>query len=708
MKSSQDAAVDVVLLRMPFSELGQPSLALGLLQESCAQSGVNARIIPANLQYAEECGPIIHNLIFEAFSTTLLGEWIFSSALFPDYERDDDAYLNQCIRLFKLDSTTEWKLLHRRYPTLNVKKLLRAMKAQSKDFVDKIADQIIELSPKIVGCTSMFQQQCASLALLKAIKAKRPDIITMLGGANCEGRMGETTFHLHPQIDYLVSGEADGFFGQLCKELIHPSPSTKDFPEGVYGPPHRASATSTVVKLQRPKPGLDLAPISRLESMDESPIPNYDDYFKVLTASPLGAFIKPALPFQTARGCWWGETNHCTFCGISKTAMKFRSKSPENVMEQMNSLSQRYGINTFQGTEYIFDFKYFKTLLPLMKELKSYFRFEVKANLKPQQLVDMLDAGVIEVQPGVESLDDRVLKLMDKGVTGVQNLLLLKRGKELGMSVYWNLLHTMPGDKDEWYGEMAENFKYYHHLQPPVAFASVHFDRFSPYWREPEKHGLTLLPAFGYEFVYPYSQEELADIAYFFQTPAQRESFLMFNEELDAGVLLMYAEAGRWKSAFWPETNGKDRPILKYETHGEGLKFTDTREIAEDEQYTVGALEKRIFLLLETGLSEEKLHKKLQCEPFDTDFREKVDCALQTLLSRGVVVRISGKLLAIAQTHDNPKLYCELPKVVEANSDLDPKRAQLRADRHLDSLRPSLVRKFVENPHDRKLSEWFS
>ena len=42
------------------------------------------------------------------------------------------------------------------------------------------------------------------------------------------------------------------------------------------------------------------------------------------------------------------------------------------------------------------------------------------------------DAGVTTIQPGIESFSDRVLKLMKKGVTGLQNIQLLKWCKEIG------------------------------------------------------------------------------------------------------------------------------------------------------------------------------------------------------------------------------------------------------------------------------------
>jgi magnesium-protoporphyrin IX monomethyl ester (oxidative) cyclase len=50
------------------------------------------------------------------------------------------------------------------------------------------------------------------LALLRIIKEKNPDIITLLGGANCEASMGQAAKRNFPWIDFVVSGEADLLF----------------------------------------------------------------------------------------------------------------------------------------------------------------------------------------------------------------------------------------------------------------------------------------------------------------------------------------------------------------------------------------------------------------------------------------------------------------------------------------------------------------
>ncbi len=59
------------------------------------------------------------------------------------------------------------------------------------------------------------------MALLRYIKRARPDIITMMGGANCEGIMGHATHRFFSWIDYVVSGEADLILGGLVKDIMN-------------------------------------------------------------------------------------------------------------------------------------------------------------------------------------------------------------------------------------------------------------------------------------------------------------------------------------------------------------------------------------------------------------------------------------------------------------------------------------------------------
>jgi hypothetical protein len=120
--------------------------------------------------------------------------------------------------------------------------------------------------------------------------------------------------------------------------------------------------------------------------------------------------------------------------------------------------------------------------------------YEVKANLRRNQVEMLRRAGITWLQPGSESLHSGVLELMDKGVQAWQNVQLLKACRELGVRLSWNFLWGFPGEDDGWYAEMASWLPALEHLQPPSGVIRVRFDRFSPYHQRPGKFGLSLQP----------------------------------------------------------------------------------------------------------------------------------------------------------------------------------------------------------------------
>src|SRR5258708_15840287 len=97
--------------------------------------------------------------------------------------------------------------------------------------------------------------------------------------------------------------------------------------------------------------------------------------------------------------------------------------------------------------------KYFKTFLKLLAEKKREFGlfYEVKANLRKDQVQLLREAGIETIQPGIESLSDNVLRIMRKGVTTLQNIQLLKWCTELGLKVIFNIIWGFPGETPDDY-----------------------------------------------------------------------------------------------------------------------------------------------------------------------------------------------------------------------------------------------------------------
>ena len=91
------------------------------------------------------------------------------------------------------------------------------------------------------------------------------------------------------------------------------------------------------------------------------------------------------LPIEAARGCWWGEKNHCTFCGLNRSGMEFRAKSPERVIEQLETLSRRYGVFQFNAIDNIMAPEYAEKLFGKLAASNSdiQLHYEIRPELFP-------------------------------------------------------------------------------------------------------------------------------------------------------------------------------------------------------------------------------------------------------------------------------------------------------------------------------------
>ena len=151
--------------------------------------------------------------------------------------------------------------------------------------------------------------------------------------------------------------------------------------------------------------------------------------------------------------------------------------------------------------------------------------YEVKANLNENQVALLKTAGVTEIQPGIESLSDHVLDLMAKGVTGLQNIRLLKWCSEYGIVPFWNLLCGFPGETEDDYLEMHQIIPLLSHLAPPMGIGAIRMDRFSPNHSYPERYGFTNVRAVrAYRYIYEGLQsDELDEIARYFDYDYREE-----------------------------------------------------------------------------------------------------------------------------------------------------------------------------------------
>jgi len=478
--------VDIVFVVMPFADLGRPAIGVSLLKAAAVQAGYTALIEYCNIQLADELGAELYQQISSSVPPDLvLGEWFFAHDLFAGEIPEPDQYVKGPL-------------------ARNASEELAAQVIQGRAvvarYLDECARRIAAHSPRVVGFTTTFHQTCASLAVAKRLKALPNAPVIVFGGANCEGEMGLQLLQSFPWIDFVCCGESDLSFPKLLDGVLRGA--TLDIP-GV---------------LQQGKSGT-VAKSDAIQNLDALPYPDFDDYFAELERSKVGRNQAYHVVVETSRGCWWGAKHHCTFCGLNGDTMAFRSKSPQRAYDEITALARKYDMQRVGFVDNILDMRYIDTLFPQLADngMRLELFYEVKSNLRYDQVVKLQRGGMRQIQPGIENFSNEVLKLMEKGVTGLQNIQLMRWCEEVGIECSWNVLGGFPGESPSEYERIAKMALLLVHLQPPISCGQIRLDRFSPFHTRAEQFGFRRIrPARGYFYVFPLGRREMHRLAYFF------------------------------------------------------------------------------------------------------------------------------------------------------------------------------------------------
>src|ERR1051325_51798 len=554
-KDQSEMNLPVVLVSAPFLSVVRPALGISNLKSALESAGVPTAVEYLNIRYAETIGVDLHEHLAEKSPFPLLvGEWLFSKAINGTSEPHlQETYLEE---------------LSRHYSPAVLEKL-HSVRECAGCFVDREAQRLVALNPSIIGFSSLFQQNCASLSLAARIKELKPEIIVCFGGANCEGPMGRALLDTYPQIDYVFSGESEHTFTEFVRRCLNETtPYTTSSSVYCRREVGRHGVSQPVLingRTDAPAP---------LE-MDRLPVPDFSDYFEALASTGFSHRVVPALLFETSRGCWWGAKKHCTFCGLNGSNMTYRAKSADRVLKEIEELHGRWSVPRFEAVDNIMDMKNIETVFDVLGRQGTEYRFayEIKSNLTWEQLRRLALGGVTWIQPGIESLDDEVLQLMEKGVTALQNIRLLRNCVELGLQPVWNLLYGFPGERPDQYQRMSEFVPMLEHLAPPVGCASIHLDRFSPYFERAAELGFTeVRPAPVYEAVYGLPADVLSRLAYFFEGRAASLAQEDYAKPLRRAV-------HQWRDAV---SRAAEEPVLSIVTMGEISAVRDTRSCTAD------------------------------------------------------------------------------------------------------------------------------
>ena len=248
------------------------------------------------------------------------------------------------------------------------------------------------------------------------------------------------------------------------------------------------------------------APLARELGLAEAPVPafvrpdyrgiDWDEYFDVVETDNFvtnlwnsGKWVKLVM----ARGCYWHK---CAFCDVVLPYIGcFKMPRPAEIVDAMQALGTRF---------HFVDEAMPPALVKGVCEeiLRRKFACEWWGNVRfdaaftPRLAKLMAKAGCIAVTGGLECANDRLLKLMNKGITLASAERVLAAFQRAQIFVHTYLMYDFPTETK---AEQHAAERYVKSLARRGLIQSCFWHRFaltvhSPIAREPEKFGLEIVP----------------------------------------------------------------------------------------------------------------------------------------------------------------------------------------------------------------------
>ena len=181
-----------------------------------------------------------------------------------------------------------------------------------------------------------------------------------------------------------------------------------------------------------------------IQNINSIPFPDYSDidiktYGRIFRGEQL-------LSVMTSRGCPFG----CLFCNsVVWSKMRAVLRTPGNVVDEIIHLQALFGTTSFRFVDDIFAIteSRVRKITNAIKPLDIHYRCTCRVDIFNQYIAKYLaDSGCINLEFGIETASDSLLKKMNKRQTVKQSANAIRIAKEFGLLVKANLLIGFPGE----------------------------------------------------------------------------------------------------------------------------------------------------------------------------------------------------------------------------------------------------------------------
>ncbi|MFA4851411.1 MAG: radical SAM protein [Bacteroidales bacterium] len=312
--------------------------------------------------------------------------------------------------------------------------------------IKEVISFILMKKPKIIGISIMSMTLPHCFQLIKAIKMNCPEVSIVVGGAHVNADPG---ILIHLDVKYGFIGESEYAFAKYCEKVLG-----GQWPEAIEGLIVNDGGEINVS-----------SPPTIVSNLDLLPNPAYE-------LLPLDKYYSPSTHLKTismitSRGCPY----NCVYCSrLQKTP--YRSMSPNKILNQIEDLINRDGIQWIEFVDEIFTLDRAKVIEMcegiLKKGLRFYWGVGTRVDKLDEELIKLMrGAGCRKIGFGVESGSERVRYLENKRIKNEQYIRTVEICRKYRIKTMASYIFGHPTETED---EMWQTIKFAGCLQTDVAY----------------------------------------------------------------------------------------------------------------------------------------------------------------------------------------------------------------------------------------------
>lgn len=315
------------------------------------------------------------------------------------------------------------------------------------EYRNTMMKEIKEFKPELIGLSFLTVAYQKAFNLCKALKQELPDATFCAGGVHTTVKPHETLKEF--DLDFIVIGEGEATIVEACEKL-----EKKEGLAGVNGVIYRENGEAIVNDKRDMIADLDTIPFPARHLIDMSPYLKPPGIIR-------GYAEKNQTTIVTSRGCPF----QCIYCGSHNIfGRRTRRRSVKNVVDEIEHLIKNYDMKGIYYCDDTFTLsaKWVKEYCEELKRRNINIKWgcQSRVDQTDRGLMQMMkDSGLVQLDFGVESGSEKILKVLGKGGAGDRTSQIkesFKLCKELDIRT---LATFIIGNPEETKEDIDESFK---------------------------------------------------------------------------------------------------------------------------------------------------------------------------------------------------------------------------------------------------------